>query len=761
MALLKKLGGLVIISQLFLSVGNPLVSANVEDSSQEKSSSKTQSLNDNKNLNSSEAFIRGVEESGSANKDNTSFTEDSRTKEVPLKDESTLIDEEEAIRNKNEAFIENGQEGNDTGTAPSDERSTFAAEQQNTGDGTEASPRIVENEEELIQAVVTDKVSYVKLADAPVSAPNQVFDLTKSGRIKIPGDITIDGNGRTVSYTSTRAFEANVAGSYIKFKDITFGSPDFSVPADDYYGFCQVLSKTNVTLEVENVNYYSNKGAQPFYNQNTGGTIVFSGSNNFIVNAGSSSQEFAECSQFLFKKNSQTTVKHNTGQPRAIWATRAFRFELEENAVVDFDTTGSDFVGLPTDGGEVIVGKNADLKITGQADYIYASNTRSFVFNIAEQAETKLSFGKPININANSTFNVGKDATIDFSVTNDSRIFYNRLAPTNFIVDNAYRMSFAVAKASTTALLYTGMTFEKFNPGVTSYGITANNEAINTVIDEGDIIASQGSDLQLSNTITNKTDFTADEKTMIREATRLVFQRLPTPTSIQNVKKVVRDTKAVFNLSEYLTSGNKLTGAVYQLFDTKQDTNNFSTEIKKEEIGLPITSEVTFTDLDSEKNYWLYVQLKAEFSSGDSTWYEVPFKTKSSVMSVTIPVSMFFKTETDEDGSQIIKSPGYGIENNSAYPVSIDLAGFEEKEKSDIQLVDQPDSNNSKGLLLQLTKNHEYLTTLSTGPLNIPISKLDTDENNELRFTGEYYGAAGKEINVKYNMTINFKKAED
>lgn len=754
MSLLKKVSGIMIIAQLFFGIGSPLVNANEDKASQETIEKEERS--ENKKITDN---TEDLEKYGSAITNSENPTSYSLEETTPTIDQSTLGEEAEKTGNENEDT--RVEETEETTADSASAVSTFAIEVQASGEGTEASPQIVENEEELIKAVETDKVNYIKLADAPVSNPNQVFELTKIGRIRFPGDCTIDGNGRTVSYTSARAFEANAAGSYVKFKNITFGSPDFTIPADDYYGFCQVLTKSNVTLEVENVNYYSNKGAQPFYNQNKGGTVVFSGTNNFVVNAGSLSQEFAECSQFLFKQNSQTIVKHNTGQPRAIWATSAFRFDLEENATVDFQTTASDFVGLPADGGEMSVGKNASLTINGDADFVYATNLRNFSFNFAEQSRVDWTFGKPINVNTDSTFHIGKDSIINVSITNDSKIFYNRISPANIVVDNADRMTFDVANTSSSELLNAGLTFNKFMEGITSYGITADNEAINTVINEEDIITAKGSDLEISNTITAKDDFTTDEKTAIRNATRLVFQRLPTPSSIQNVKSVIRDTKAVFNLTEYLSNGNTLEGAVYQLFETKQDTDNFTAEIHKEEIKPPLSSEVTFSDLDSEKDYWLYVQLKAEFSSGDSQWYEVPFKTKSSVMSVTIPTSMFFKTETEEDGRQTIHSPSYSVRNNSAYPVAIDLASFEEKENSDIELLDQPDADNSKGLLLQLTKNHEYLTTLNADLANVPISKLDTDESSDLRFAGEYYGPAEREINVDYKLTLNFKKAEE
>lgn len=759
MDIVKKLGGVLVVAQLLFTVGIPVTSAGSQEHVNiEEVSSKDNQLKD---IASSEVIPADVANVGSAAK------ESETSREALPENNSSEMGEftTESLAEETESSTEESQETSESIEDYADKVSTYAIEAQATGSGmAETDPRIVNNSDELVKAIETDRVNYVQLAGAPDTEPDKIFELTASRRIRIYNDLTIDGNGRTVSYAQRKgnnAFEAEVSGIHVKFKNITFGSPDFSVPADDYYGFCQSLSKTNVILEVEDINYYSNYGAQPFYNASAGGQVRFSGINNFVSKAGSLSEEFAQCSQFLFKQDSKTTIQHDTGQVRAIWATNAFSFELEDNAFVDFETTASDFVGLPVAGGTITIGKNAHLKLNGNKKFVYSSNVRNFSFLVKEQAQLEMSVVSPFNINANSTFKIEKDSILDMTVTNDSKIFYNRIPPSNFIVDNAFRMSFEVAKANNSELLYTGMTFNEFMAGVTSYGITADNEAINTVIDNNDTITSNGSDLTISNASTGKTDFTTDEKTAIRNATRLVFQRLPTPASIQNVKKVVNDTKAVFNLSEYLSNGNTLKGVTYQLFESKQDISSLGAGIETVEIEPPLNSEVTFSDLESEKEYWLYVQLKADFSSGDSEWFEVPFKTKSSVLSVSVPTSMFFTTEMDENGKLTIQSPSYTIKNNSAYPIDVAMTSFEEKSESDIELLDEKEPNNSKGLLLQLTKNRELLTNLKTDLTNIPISKLGTDEHNDLRFAGEYFGTGGKEINVKYMMTLNFEKAED
>ncbi|WP_301517119.1 hypothetical protein [Enterococcus sp.] len=761
MVFVKKATGIVLVSLLFICNGSSLVGVHAEGTPEGSNHNETTASNEQslKTLTSSDEFLEDLSADDDATKKTTTSTEASATTESSAaKNESG--EEQEATASSSEATEVSTEET--TGSSV-EQAETFAIGVKAVGEGTAESPRIVENESELKTAIEVDKVSHIKLA--PASEPNQVFALTSSGRIGITNDMTIDGNGRTVSYTSSRAFEVNTAGIYVTFKNITFGSTDFTVPADEYYGFCRIYGRTNVTLEVENVNYYSNRGAQPFFNRNTGGKIIFSGTNEFIVSNGTSAQEFSEANSYLFRKDSQTTVRHSTGYARAVRANGELIFELEENAQVDFTTNSPDFAEISTDGARFTVGKNANLKINGETDFSN-NNSRNVSFDIQDQAKVTMTFGNAINISSDSTLKVGKGATLDLKSTNDSRIFRSTIPPENFVVDNALRMTFNVSDTRNGEPLNTGFTFSDFMKDVTSYGITASGEPIASTVQERDKITSNGTNLTLSNAST-RADFTTEEKTAIRGATSMIFQRLPNPSVVLNVRSVIRDTTATFTISDYLSNSNTITKAIFRLYDKekspddlKQDSDSDLVE-EKTLASDALTSKLEFTDLDAETDYWLYVQLKTNFDSTDSEWYSVPFVTKSSLLSVSIPTSMFFTTEMDESGNLYVQSPSYAVKNNSAYFVDVSMASFEEESKGNVELVDGPQTNNTKDLWWELTKNREQLTTLKTDLSNVPISKLDTDERSELRFAGEYYGPGGREVNVAYKMTLKFERAED
>lgn len=247
---------------------------------------------------------------------------------------------------------------------------------QASGSGTsETDPRVVSNSSELRAAIEVDKVAFVQL-----EASDSVFQFDQAGsRIAISNNVTIDGNGRTASYkdnTRNFAFEIAAANLHVKIKNISFGSSDFTIPAYDYYGFCRGNGHANTTIEVENINYYSTAAAQPFHNRGTDSKIVFSGENYFTVQKGSYSQEFAECNNFVFEKNSHTIIGHNTGQANSIATSGSdFNFELKDGAIVDYSTTSSRFVDNFTGRGNVVVGNNAELKLNGNGSFSSVSES--------------------------------------------------------------------------------------------------------------------------------------------------------------------------------------------------------------------------------------------------------------------------------------------------------------------------------------------------------------------------------------------------
>ncbi|PAB00504.1 pectate lyase-like adhesive domain-containing protein [Enterococcus canintestini] len=737
---IKKLSALLLGTQLLFATGSSTFSAtqNYDESSSEKTHETT--TESTKKLELHNSISATLESQTSASSEEQVIAEeqvaDSSTKESESKDPPTKQSVSRAV----------GVQASGSGTSEGD-------------------PRIVDNSAELKTAIEDPQIAYIKLAPS-----EEIFYFDVSSP-QVRSNVTIDGSGRTISYNKN-TLEVRANNVWVKFMNMTFGSPDYSVTTNEYYGLCRGYGNSNVTVEVENVTYYSRIGAQPFHNHGDNSKIVFSGKNFFSVQDGSSDQEFAECNHFLFKKDSHTTVDHATGYYRAILTDGDdFSFELEDGATVDFDTT-TEFINS-YDSGTIKVGQNAELKINGSKRFVVSSNEPT-TFEVDEGGKLDLTFASKFNFSNTSTFNFAKDSTLSMAVTNANQIFSRTISADNFIINNAYRLSFNVSGSTNKEPVNAGFTFSEFIPGITGYGITAGNTPIKPIIGSGAVINSNGTDF----TLNSPQDFETEQKTTIRGARSIVLQRLPNPAVILDVKQVVKDTSAVFNLTDYLTNNNVITGVDYLLFSKQQDTESFNDtdkiaeqkiEAKAEEAGeageatelteAEITSSVEFTDLTEQTEYWLYVQIKAGFASGDSEWYEISFTTKTDALNVTFPTEMFFNTEMSEaDRRLLVTSQRYRVKNNSAYPIELKINSFSEDGVSGVDLLENIAGDTKGHLYLQLAKDSEGLTTLTKDTKDVDMGELDIDQQINLQFTGEYFGNAGKEINTKYNMILEFTR---
>ncbi|MGM0139127.1 hypothetical protein IGI65_001578 [Enterococcus sp. DIV0755b] len=739
---IKKLSALLLGTQLLFATGSSSFSAtqNYDESSSGKTHETT--TESTKKLELHDSISATLESQTSASSEEQVIAEeqvaDSSTKESESKDPPTKESVSRAV----------GVQASGSGTSEDD-------------------PRIVENSAELKTAIEDPQIAYIKLAPS-----EEIFYFDVSSP-QVTSNVTIDGSDRTISYNKN-TLEVKANNVWVKFMNMTFGSPDYSVTTNEYYGLCRGnTTYSNVTVEVENVTYYSNRGAQPFFNRGKDSKVVFSGENFFSVQDGTSSQEFAECNHFLFKKDSHTTVEHDTGQSNSIvtYGTgRDFSFELEAGAVVDYNTTSSRFVDNYSGNGTMKIGEDASLKINGDGTFVNLSRPMSL--QVDEGGKLDLTFASKFNFSNASKFNFARDSTLSMEVTNANQVFNNTIPAANFIIDNAYRLSFNVSGSTNKEPVNAGFTFSDFVDDITGYGITAGNTPINTIIGSSAVVSSNGTDFTLNST---QDDFETDEKTTIRGARSIVLQRLPNPAVILDVKQVVKDTSAVFNLTDYLTNYNVITGVVYLLFSKQQDTENFNDtdkiteqkiEAKAEEAGeatglteAEITSSVEFADLAEQTEYWLYVQIEAGFESGDSEWYELSFTTKTDALNVTFPTEMFFNTEmSEEDRRLLVTSQRYRVKNNSAYPIELKINSFSEDGESGVDLLENIDGDTKGHLYLQLAKDSEEPTTLKKDLANVDMGELDIDQQINLQFTGEYFGNAGKEINTKYNMILEFTR---
>lgn len=224
----------------------------------------------------------------------------------------------------------------------------------------------VSTADELKTALATTTITTVKLKN----------DINLgSGSYPISHSVLIDGQNHTITYGENRStlgglhFSAN--DITIHYKNINFGykselGKKSTTNADNYYGFTPGYDRLNVTLISENLNYYSDYGAQPFHMRGAGSKLLFAGTNEFIMDDQSGyGQEFAEATYLEFLKDSSTTVRDTNGSATYgfIWsASNGLDFILGENAKVDIETK-KDFIYINPLTASINLGKKSQLNV--------------------------------------------------------------------------------------------------------------------------------------------------------------------------------------------------------------------------------------------------------------------------------------------------------------------------------------------------------------------------------------------------------------
>ncbi|WEV44910.1 hypothetical protein OZX60_05585 [Streptococcaceae bacterium ESL0687] len=196
--------------------------------------------------------------------------------------------------------------------------------------------------------------------------------------------VEIDGNGHTITYdmgplknntdkdnekldnqdkaaAGETGFGFGADGLKITFKNVTFGNKDAyysasgDTKANNFYGIInpgRTVGSNGTSLTVENVKYYSKKGAQPFHVYGGDTKLIFSGTNEFYMKGSDrQTQEFIEGGNIVFDDNSVTKIvdeKTGTYQTGLIWALfDPLNLVVGKNATVDITTTHDIFNVYP------------------------------------------------------------------------------------------------------------------------------------------------------------------------------------------------------------------------------------------------------------------------------------------------------------------------------------------------------------------------------------------------------------------------------
>ncbi|MGL6033229.1 MAG: pectate lyase-like adhesive domain-containing protein [Kurthia gibsonii] len=421
----------------------------------------------------------------------------------------------------------------------------------------------VSTPEELKTAVATTTVTTVKLKN----------DINLgSGSYPVNHSVLIDGQNHTITYGENRS---TIGGLYfsvnditIHYKNINFGykselGKNSEKNADNYYGFTPGYDRSNVTLISENLNYYSDYGAQPFHMRGVGSKLIFAGTNEFIMQDSSGyAQEFAEATYLEFLKDSSTTVRDTNARYSIgfIWAANAnLNFIVGENAKVDMKTQ-KDFMYIDPSVGNISLGKNSefDVEITEphqRLGRLIYQNGRTLNLEVGQGAKIN---SKTINptVLGTLTANFGADSISRFSAgTTD--VFSTSTGVLN--LNNSREVSFHVdsSPGTTTGAIGISGTNSKINfsdnsPTYGGYQTFLNNSQTPIVTQPA-----AGSWILNGGFSRTPTDFTSDQKTAMKTAqTFKILRNRPINTSFSATETV--KTKTV-NLEKYaaIKKGNE------------------------------------------------------------------------------------------------------------------------------------------------------------------------------------------------------------
>ncbi|MFL1696305.1 pectate lyase-like adhesive domain-containing protein [Weissella kandleri] len=385
--------------------------------------------------------------------------------------------------------------------------------------------------------------------------------------------VVINGMGHTVLFNGTLQTQGvyfNANDIEIHYKNINFGREsnlglNILNNANNYYGIAPQNGKRGLTLQVENVGYYSDLGAQPFYLPAAENQIIFSGTNNFQMMGGLNSQEFAEAHKFTFKANSQTTiVDQNNTNLGFIWATNtALSFNVETNAKVNI-TTRHDFLYSSESTPIFNLGSGAQLNIK-QTDSLAAGTLGRLIYQ--DNLKPQIQVGQNANISL-QTKNENKFSNIQVNLGAGSSSLFNTKQGNNFFggssgnikLDNVQDVTWSGQGVSSTGPigLVGGIDFTDFVPPLDGYGVYINQT-------KPALTKQNTNDSWILNTSgfsRNGTDFSTDQKNALKTAKeiKLVGEKNQ-PTQLSWSSDSVQTTKN-FDIDMYdlqQTDGQELT----------------------------------------------------------------------------------------------------------------------------------------------------------------------------------------------------------
>lgn len=609
---------------------------------------------------------------------------------------------------------------------------------------TAKNPWIVHNQGEL-EAALNDesRPAYIQ-----IGPQETYFDLTKG--IELTYSVTIDGNGQRIGYDHGNGirdtFHVTSSGIDVTFKNITFGSPDYTVPAANYYGFFHSRDNADGVLRLENINYYSKYRAQMLHTNPM--SVEFDGKNDIVVSGGTSSQEWLEAKSLTFKAKSQTRVYHDTTNSDGfIFVSSGSQLDVVMEAGAVFDVTTDHHVVWGANAVNMLIGEEAKLLIKAipgrlnNPQLFYG--TVNWQLDTGPKAEINIAAHGQSTLNAASRLNINQDVQVTFNMTGSAVTSFNR-SQALLSINQAQSVKFSRNGANRNNVpMGMNIAFDDHLYGInltdTSLAYTTNQELAETWVTE-------------DRSIQRTNSFTDEELAAIVNASALEIVKLPTasPTAEAQVTEVGDNylTAALSNLTE----GYRFESAEFRLYRDDGQQVDPTTEALTVETITDLQTPVTFQDLSPDTSYVIAVKVTC-CNHLTTEWLALTEQTEPALLDVSFPVTMIFDSQTDfATGITQISSEPATISNQSNFPVLIDAGAAVADQQ--IGLMVEQDQTNQQAMWLELRTNEETSVPLFENMGFMTLTTLAENEETAIYLAGEYYGPTTKKQAVKHQFTL-------
>ncbi|WLV86604.1 pectate lyase-like adhesive domain-containing protein [Lacticaseibacillus zeae] len=359
----------------------------------------------------------------------------------------------------------------------------------------QSSPFLVGTAQELAAAIKRGETHIRLTADINIG----------DAAIPVRQSVTIDGDHKyTYMYNSGLDWHRGIyfaaSGIQITFKNIKIGKASVKHSANNYYGIAPAdNSIRNSQIIIENVDYYSDYGAQPLHIRDKSNQIIFRGKNSFYTTKNPGSffiQEFAEATNFLFEEDSDTTITLAKGEVLGtFWpSTGPLNLELKKRARLKVDTTNAlVYTGIGAiHNNRIVIGEEAVLDV--KTSRAVAGNlmfyNHDLTIDVQRNGQLLAETVSATNFNSNSSINLGPGAKANLKNVNGD--FFKKGKGT-ITLDNADELILETGKfggTSPTGLVSSqaNVLLEPFNQETKGYEVHADGQLLTTQTGDDDWI---------------------------------------------------------------------------------------------------------------------------------------------------------------------------------------------------------------------------------------------------------------------------------